>query len=127
MRHTTIPERLHAEATRRGLTLALRGDRLGVSPAERLDPEFREALLAHKGELLDWLEARQAGLAPDCAPWLPVARQVLAGEFDGADRSTSESLAIGLRNIPHPACRRALERLKVARAGNTPPPIQPDL
>lgn len=50
-------------------------------------------------------------LAPDQAAWLPTARQVLAGEFDGADLSTIESLTIGLRNIQHPLCREALARL----------------
>jgi hypothetical protein len=53
-----------------------------------------------------------AGLSPDCAPWLAVAQQILAGEFDGCDRSTRESLSIGLRSISHPACGRALMRLQ---------------
>ena len=58
-----------------------------------------------------------ASLPPGCLPWLGVARQVLAGEFDGADRSTAESLRIGLRGIPHPLCREALARLpRVLRA-----------
>jgi hypothetical protein len=56
-----------------------------------------------------------ASLPPDQAAWLPVARQVLAGEFDGCDRSTRESLTIGLRSIQHPDCRRALDRLRAAK------------
>lgn len=56
---------------------------------------------------------------PDPAPrktaeeavWLHIARQILAGEFYGCDRSTHESLTIGLRSIRHPDCQRALERL----------------
>ena len=55
------------------------------------------------------------GLPPDQAAWLPVARQILAGEFDGADGSTQESLTIGLRSIPHPDCRRALDKLSAAK------------
>lgn len=51
-------------------------------------------------------------LPPDCLPWLHVARQILAGEFDGCDRSTAESLRIGLHRIPHPRCREALARLQ---------------
>ena len=51
-------------------------------------------------------------LPPDQAAWLPVARQVLAGEFEGADRSTAESLRIGLHRIEHPTCREALARLQ---------------
>jgi hypothetical protein len=71
-------------------------------------PGFANVLREHKGELLDWLETRGANLRPDCLPWLHVARQILAGEFDGADGSTSESLQIGLRSINHPLCLRAL-------------------
>jgi hypothetical protein len=52
-----------------------------------------------------------AGLPPDCAPWLHVAQQVLADEFNGCGPSTRESLTIGLRRITHPLCRQALERL----------------
>ena len=115
MNNPTTPEHLYLEATRRGLTLAPRGGRLSVSPAEHLDPEFRDLLLAHKAELLSWLSARADGLAPDCAPWLHVARQILAGEFDGCDRSTRDSLRIGLGSISHPECHRALARLGVNR------------
>jgi hypothetical protein len=54
-----------------------------------------------------------AGALPrDQAAWLPIARQVLAGEFDDADGSTLLSLTIGLRGITHPVCRHALERLR---------------
>jgi hypothetical protein len=62
----------------------------------------------HKHELLNWLEGRVAGLTPD---WLHIARQVLAGEFDGCDNSTRESLIIGLRSMAHPLARRSLEKL----------------
>jgi hypothetical protein len=51
-------------------------------------------------------------LPSDEAAWLPIARQVLAGEFDDADHSTLESLAIGLCGIAHPLCRSAFARLK---------------
>ena len=50
-------------------------------------------------------------LPPDQAAWLPVARQVLDGEFDGADSSTRDSVTIGLRSIRHPNCQAALIRL----------------
>jgi hypothetical protein len=53
-------------------------------------------------------------LPPNQAAWLPVARQVLGGEFDGADKSTAGSLLTGLRSINHPACRRALDKLRAA-------------
>jgi hypothetical protein len=51
-------------------------------------------------------------LAPDCLPWLHVAKQVLAGEFHGADKSMRQSLVIGLRSIRHPDCQAALARIK---------------
>lgn len=97
-----------------GLRLEPRGDKLAVIPGNRVPPEFADTLRQHKGELLDWLEACAAGLAPDCAAWLHVARQILAGEFDGADSSTVASLKIGLHSIPHPLCVRALARLSPA-------------
>jgi hypothetical protein len=50
-------------------------------------------------------------LPPDQAAWIPVAKQVLAGEFDGADDSTRASLTIGLRSLRHPNCEAALIRL----------------
>ena len=106
------PAELCHEAARRGLRLEPRGDKLAVIPANRCPPEFADTLRTHKGELLSWLEARTDGLSADCVPWLHVARQVLAGEFDGADRSTVESLIIGVRGIQHPLLQQALIRLK---------------
>jgi hypothetical protein len=104
---------LFNEATRRGLQLEPRdGGKLAVIPADRCPPDFADKLRQHKRELLDLLEANRHALPPDCAPWLHVARQVLAGEFEGANGSTVESLSIGLRSIPHPRCREALARLQ---------------
>ena len=116
----TPPELCH-EAARRGLRLEPRGDKLAVIPACRCPPEFADTLRAHKGELLLWLEARSDGLNSDCVPWLHVARQILAGEFDGADRSTVESLTIGVRGIRHPLCRQALVRLQDRRINSITP------
>jgi hypothetical protein len=98
-------------ATALGLRLEPRGDTLAVIPAKRCPPDFADVLRQHKREILDLLEARAYGLLPDCAPWLHVAKQVLAGEFDGADKSTVESLTIGLRSIQHQDCRKALAHL----------------
>ena len=104
---------LFNEATRRGLQLEPRhGGLLAVSPANLCPPDFADVLRQHKSELLDLLEANRHALPPDCAPWLHVATQVLAGEFDGEDSSKVASLTIGLRSIPHPRCRRALAWLQ---------------
>jgi hypothetical protein len=89
------------------------GDKLRVLLPADSAPELRDAIREHKGELLGLLDARAANLPPDCAPWLYIARQVLEGEFDGADRSMTESLTIGLRSVNHPDCRRAVERLLI--------------
>ena len=102
------------QAVRLGLRLESRGDKLAVIPARRCPPEFADTLRQHKREILSLLEGQTAGLAPDCAPWLHVARQILAGEFDGTDNSTIGSLTIGLRGIRHPLCQQALVRLKRA-------------
>jgi hypothetical protein len=106
-------QEIYFEATRRGLRLDAAGDKLAVMPAKRCPPDFADVLRQHKGELLNFLEARAAGLMPDEIPWLHVAKQVLAGEFDGCDNATRESLAIGLRSIAHPLARRSLEKLKL--------------
>lgn len=104
-------QELHLEATKRGLRLEVRGDKLAVIPAGRCPQDFADRLRAHKPELMAHLEACRAGLPPDVRPWLHVARQVLAGEFDGGNRGLLESIAIGLHGTPHPDARRALEKL----------------
>lgn len=48
----------------------------------------------------------------DIAPWLVIATQVLLGGWDNSEGSARESLIIGLRNIDHPDCRKAVKRLK---------------
>ena len=103
------------EATRRGLHLKpLDGDRLAVTPASLCPPDFADVLRRHKRAILALLETKASRLPDDCAAWLHVARQVLAGEFDGGDRSTRESIKIGLCSVPHPLCRRALEWLEAS-------------
>jgi hypothetical protein len=110
----TTPRDIYIEATRRGLRLEPAGDKLAVIPKGKCPPGFADILREHKRELLDWLETRTIQLTPDQVPWLHVARQILAGEFDGLlDISVRESLEIGLRSIVHPLCRRALERLRI--------------
>lgn len=111
---------LYQEAARRGLRLEQRGDKLAVIPAHRVAPDFADVLRQHKRDLLNWLEVRSRNLPLGQARWLPVARQILTGEFDGADRSTRESLIIGLRSIPHRHCRLAIERLGVQSQRETP-------
>jgi hypothetical protein len=101
---------LYQEAIRRGLRLEPRGDKLAIYPKGKCPPEFADVLRQHKPELLSWLEGRAARLPEDEIPWLHVARQVLAGEFDGADISTRDSLRIGLQSIQHPLCQQALNR-----------------
>jgi hypothetical protein len=110
---------LYREAARRGLRLEPRGDKLAVIPGDRVPRDFADMLRQHKGELLDLLEANSMNLTPDCAPWLHVARQILAGEFDKADSSTVASVTIGLRSVLHPLCQQALVRLRAAARNTT--------
>ena len=112
---------LLVHARKLGLTLQLEGDRIAVAPARRCPPDLLAALRTHKPAVIDLLAAQAANLTPDCAPWLHVARQILAGEFDGADLSTVESLTIGLRGIRHPLCQQALARLKDQRPNSIAP------
>lgn len=108
----TIPLEIIKQASRLGLRLESRGDKLAVIPARKCPPDFAVTLRTHKGELLAFLDGRAAHLKPDEIPWLHVARQVLAGEFDGADRSTVQSLTTGLRSISNPDTQAALELLR---------------
>jgi hypothetical protein len=105
------PLDVYHQAVAFGLRLEPSGDRLLVF-GERCPSDFADVLRQHKRELLDLLEAKSVNLPPDCAPWLHTARQILAGEFDDCDSSTRESLTIGLRNIRHPSCQRALGLLE---------------
>jgi hypothetical protein len=102
------------QAAALGLRLEPAGDHLAVTPGRLCPPEFAAVLRQHKRELLDLLET-QTVLRPDELPWLHVARQVLAAEFDGADNSTVQSLTIGLRGIQHPLCQQAIGRLGAVR------------
>src|ERR1051326_867933 len=72
---------------RLGLELWAEGDRIGIAPKGRIPPELREQIRAVKPVLLPLLR-EGIGMPADCVPWLHVARQILAGEFDGADKST---------------------------------------
>jgi hypothetical protein len=102
---------IYIEATRRGLRLEPAGDKLAVIPKGKCPSDFADILREHKRELLDWLETRTIQLTPDQVPWLHVARQILAGEFVGADGSTIASLKIGLCSIPHLKCAQAMAQL----------------
>lgn len=95
-----------------GVHLRREGDRIAIRPARLCPAELVEAIRQHKAALLDHLENAVTHLPADCAPWLHVARQVLGGEFDGGDRSTLESVLIGVRGIAHPNCRDAKARLE---------------
>ena len=85
------------------------GDRLRMLLPMDCPPELKAAIRAHKPAIMALLATDAARLAREREAWTHVARQVLAGEFDGADGSTITSLAIGLRGVDHPDCRRALE------------------
>ena len=100
-----------ARARNLGLTLCVEGERIAIAPARLCPPDLLAEFRHHKPAVMALLEAKSANLAPDCAPWLHIARQVLAGEFDGCNRSTHESLSIGLSAVAHPLCRRALAQL----------------
>jgi hypothetical protein len=110
MMDTTVKD-LCNRAAALGLRLEPRGDRLAVIPGGHCPLDLADALRRHKDEVLALLQAKAANLPPDCAPWFHVAKQVLTGEFDGADKSTIEALTIGLRGIPIPLCQQALSRL----------------
>jgi hypothetical protein len=105
------PQAILRRARSLGLRLSREGDRIAIAPARLCPGDLLDMVRAHKQAVMDLLEEQLANLTPDCAPWLHVARQVVAGEFKGADRSMIDSLTIGLRRIRHPVCRQALAHL----------------
>jgi len=102
----------------RGLGLRLWADngQIAIKPARLTSPGLLEEIRRCKPQVLDLLEAEAANLAPDCIPWLHVARQIMTGEFDAGDHSLLVSLLIGLRSIPHPTCISAKARLEALLA-----------
>jgi hypothetical protein len=44
--------------------------------------------------------------------WLAIAKRVLSGEFRSADRSTLQSIVIGLRSNPHPNAKKAVTMIQ---------------
>ncbi len=113
MRLMPNPATILSKCRRLGLTVWAEGDRIGIAPKGSIPPGLLDEIRAAKPGLLPLLrEGAHHQLTPDRLPWLHVARQILAGEFDGCDRSMRESLNIGLRGIPHPACRAALAKIK---------------
>lgn len=106
------PAGILSRCQRLGLKLWAEGDRIGIAPKESIPPDLLDEIRAAKPDLLPLVRDGEGNrLTPDEIPWLYIARQILAGEFDGANRSTVESLRIGLRNIDHPLCCAALARL----------------
>ncbi len=67
---------LYQEATKRGLRLEPRGEKLAVIPANRVSPDFADVLREHKAELLDWLTKPPRhgwqSVPPDNLPLNPV-------------------------------------------------------
>ena len=106
------PKEITLEARKLGLRLKPAGDKLAVMPKGKCPPSFGHVLRENKPALLSYLEGRAAGLPDDCIPWLHIARQIMDGEWQGIDDSTLQSLRIGLRSVPHPLAKSALERLE---------------
>ena len=106
---TATPSTILAQARASGFTLFRKGDGLHVTPTP--PPGLVAALRQFKPGILELLDA-EARLAPDERAWLPVAAQILAGEWDSGTRSEIESVLIGVRGIAHPLCQQARARLE---------------
>jgi len=51
-------------------------------------------------------------MTKDQLPWIAIAKAVLNGDYDEAERSVRQAVAMGLRTIADPDCQSAWERLK---------------
>jgi hypothetical protein len=106
-------ERLLDRAVALGVSIETIGDRLLLLPAEHCPLDFVEEVRRNKSALLEFLGQKAASAEIDRARWLPVARQILAGEFDGADAPTMRTVKRTLRRLRHhdPIFPLAVERL----------------
>ena len=101
-----------SEVSAIGGRITLAGDKLRTLLPRNCPSELKTAIRANKSEIILLLEARALHLPSDGGPWIHIARQVLSGEFHGADRSTIGSLMTGLNAIVgHPIGRRAFDLL----------------
>lgn len=107
----SVLDGLFAECRRHHLSLFLDGNGAVTWRGPRPPEDLLVRLRARKDEIRVHLTYYNVVVPDDQKPWLHVGVQILAGEFDGADRSTMESLRIGLRGIHHPLTERALARL----------------
>jgi hypothetical protein len=89
----TAPQLL-ADLTRQGFTLAAEGGGIKVTPASRLTPALREAILAHKPDLLAGLA--RAGRGPDHADG---AHRLVAGH--GQDGGETPAVTISGKQYPY--------------------------
>lgn len=107
------PSAILDRCRRHGLKVWAEGYRIGIAPKQRIPSDLLDEIRAAKSILLPLMREGEAlRLTPDQLPWLHVAAQVLAGEFDGGmTASRRQSLVIGLRSIPHHLCIQAFARL----------------
>jgi hypothetical protein len=104
-------EQLYRHAMRRGLQLrAADGNRIGITPAHRLTPDFAEQLRAHKTELLRWL-TNSGSRGWQSA--LPATLRLTAGHPmpNQADaRRVMDYIISQIGDRPGPLCEWCLER-----------------
>jgi len=80
------------------------GERLCVEPLD-LCPDLVPFFETNVEEILQILDAESSGA-------IHIAKQVIIGEFDGADEKTRAKLSNELRKANHPLCRQALAKLQ---------------
>jgi hypothetical protein len=96
-----------------GLTLRAKGNRLAVRPAYLATPALLAELRTAKPQLLNLLKAGADPLSPEHYRCRHIARQVLAGEFDGGNRSTLERVFIRIKYFHYPLGQSARIRLEI--------------
>jgi hypothetical protein len=115
------------ELERRGVELAVEGDRLRFRPRDAVPPELRAAMAAHKADLLRLVEAeereigwRAEAMGPQVRPSGPipflVARRAVR-DAPGACLSCGEPLPAGRRFRCGPCAAAAHRVLRAAREG----------
>ena len=99
---------LFSQARDLGLEFRLREHRLVIAPGWRCPPAFIAKVREHRNEIVQQLLEER-----DRSAVVHLARQIVEGEFQGADANTCNVIAEALRRSTNPLCSAAMRKLSI--------------